>query len=62
MCLKIFQIKERHMTLENVTAGVVDAQGNKVNYPHTPIPMEHRGIYNTARTYFSAICFNKVLP
>ncbi|SVD09097.1 uncharacterized protein METZ01_LOCUS361951 [marine metagenome] len=36
MCLKTFQIKERHMTLENVTAGVVDAQGNKVNYPHTP--------------------------
>ena len=37
MCLKTFQIKERHMTLENVTAGVVDAQGNKVNHPHTLI-------------------------
>jgi len=25
------------MTLENVTAPVADAHGNKVNHPHTPI-------------------------
>jgi len=28
------------MTLENVTAPVVDAQTNKVNHPHIPIPLK----------------------
>ena len=33
----LVQIKERHVTLQNVTAPVAEAQNNKVNHPHTPI-------------------------
>ena len=37
------------MTLENVTAAVSGARGNKVNYPHTPI-MQKAKICNVTFT------------
>jgi len=37
------------MTLENVTAPVADAHGNKVNHPHTLIPLKAKIIKVTQR-------------